>query len=187
MNHLHQLATANRQRKARENALSATRMTHAPNVAVLRASKLTTKELMTIITPIRHSVEQARQGKLTEGQWVVLCTAMNLGRAIEDQGVVRGLGDALDAIKTSLQAIGDRATDTGAQPWSPPTLHAAELAHLRELTDLHVFQLKQLSYGEYREAFRIAVARVASSGGQVDKGDTFTFAEVPSGATANVG
>ena len=186
MNQLHQLAAANRMRQARAHALKASSMTHAPNVAVLRASKLTGKELLTILTPIRHSVEQARKGKLTEGQWVAPCTAMNLGRAIEDQGVVRGLSDALDAIKASLQAIGDRATDTGNQPWSPPTLHADELAHLRELATLHAFQLKHLSYGEYREAFRIAVARVASSGGQVDKGDPFTFAEIPADAMTGV-
>lgn len=49
----------------------------------------------------------------------------------------------------------------------PPTLWANELECLRELADLYKFQLSQLSYGEYRAARDLAVARVKSAKGQV--------------------
>lgn len=176
MNHLHLLQQANLQRRAREHALATSGMTHAPVVAQVRATKLTGREILAHLTPLRHCIEQARKGKLTESQWVVMCTAANVGRAIDDLGVVRGFGPQLDDANAALQAMNDRATQRETQPWQPPTLRATELAAIREMATLYAFQLKQLSYGEYQQAFHKAIARVRSSGGRVDEGDTYHHA-----------
>ena len=179
MNHLASLNQANAQRAARAYAVAKAGMAHAPIIAQVRASRLTGKELLHILTPMRHCVEQARKGCLTEQQWVVLSTAQNVSRAIEDQGVVRGFSLQLDASHDALQAIENRSTLRETRPWHSPTLRSEELAAVRELASLHAFQLKQLSYGEYQNAFALAVARVRSSGGQVDVGDTHAHAGLP--------
>lgn len=134
-------------------------------IATTRAAPLTTAEITRLTRGIYEAVEKARTGHMTEGGWYRLCTALNEGQAIEAGGVVRGLSERLDAAHDVLDAIAQRAETTGK--WVPPTLWANELECLRELADLYKFQLGQLSYGEYRAARDLAVARVKSAKGQV--------------------
>jgi hypothetical protein len=141
---------------------------HDPvKLAMAHAGLITPEELERHLRPLRHSAEQARLGLLTEGQWLVLCTALNDGRAIESQGVVRGFAAELDVIHDALTDIGYRATQRETRPWAPCACRASELAAVRDLVRIYSFQVKNLSFGEYQEAHRIAVARVRSSGGEV--------------------
>lgn len=171
----HHLAQMKAQQAARLYAMKAGGFTHAIADAQSRAAKLTHKELRGMLDPLHHAITQARRGLLVEQQWLQLCTALNVGQAIEAGGVVRGLTAQLDAAHDALQAISLRATGTvqpyQAAPWKCPTLYATELAALDTLATVHTFQLKQLSYGEYQTAWKLATARVRSDGGQVIAGE----------------
>jgi hypothetical protein len=141
---------------------------HNPvRLAMAHAGLILPEELERHLHPLRHSAEQARLGKLTEGQWLVLCTALNDGKAIESQGVVRGFSADLDVIHDALTDIGERATQRETRPWVPCACRASELAAVRDLVRIYSFQIKNLSFGEYQEAHRVALARVRSSGGEV--------------------
>jgi len=144
---------------------------HDPmRLAMAHAGLITPAELERHLRPLRHSAEQARLGRLTEGQWLVLCTALNDGRAIESQGVVRGFAAELDVIHDALTDIGERATQRETRPWVPCACRASELAAVRDLVRIYSFQIKHLSFGEYQAAHRVALARVRSSGGEVSQG-----------------
>lgn len=141
---------------------------HDPmRTAMAHAGLITPAELERHLHPLRHSAEQARLGLLTEGQWLVLCTALNDGRAIEHLGVVRGFAADLQVIHDELTMIGNRATQHDTRPWKPGACHASELAAVSDLVRIYSFQIKNLSFGEYQAAHTLALARVRSMGGEV--------------------
>lgn len=167
----HHLAQMKLQQAARQYAMKQGGFVNAVADAQSRASKLTHKELHNLLDPVRHAITQAKRGLLVERQWLQLCTALNIGQAIEAGGVVRGLTPQLDAAHDALQAISHRATAHDTRPWQQPTLYATELAALDELLTVHTFQMRQISYGEYQNAWRLATARVRSAGGEVIAGE----------------
>ena len=171
MTTLHHLQHMRLQQAARAFAMREGGFNNAIADAQSRASKLLHRELKAITEPMRHAVNQARKGLLVERQWLVLCSALNVGQAIEAGGVVRGLIPQLDAAHDALQAINDRATANETRPWKQPTLYAAEIDAINTLVTVHIYQLKQVSYGEYQEAWRLATARVKSAGGRVVAGE----------------
>ncbi len=134
------------------------------------AARLTPVELHRIRTELHAHFEQLRSGTASLKNFAGVCTACQLGNAIEVQGVVRGLKSTMQSAESVLLGIQRRA----AQPagWTAPTLDETELHTINELLDLHLFQLAQLSYGEYRAAWRLMVGRVTSDGGELIKGDT---------------
>jgi hypothetical protein len=162
LDHLQQMKT---QQAARQFAMKVGQFTESMVMAKVHATRLTGAEVMKLISPINDAVEKARKGKMSEACWFRLCTALNVGQAIEAGGVVRGLSAQLDAAHDVLLAVAHRA-ETGGE-WKHPTLWANELETLRELARNYKFQLKQLSYGEYIKATQLATSRVRSAGGQV--------------------
>lgn len=135
------------------------------NVAIRNTTKLTPPEIEHYIVPSRRAVEAFRVGKGTFKDWLRLCTLVNVGMAIEDGGVVKGLRDELKVALDALEEIGARQdSPTG---WKPGALRASELEAIRMLVVAHDFQLRQISYGEHQEAYRLATARVKSDGGEV--------------------
>lgn len=76
-----------------------------------------------------------------------------------------GVREQFAAAEQVLLAIQDRAEAGG--DWVSPALTDDEQALLGEMIDLHLFQLSQLSYGEYLKAWRLMTARARSAGGQV--------------------
>lgn len=135
--------------------------------AMTNASKLTEAEIRGRIIPAHRAVDAFRQGRGTYEQWLILATCVNLGRAIESGGIVRGLLRELEQANATVQAIADRMEQKETAGWRPGALHWQELEALRTLVRVHSFQLHQVSYGEYTEAYRLATARVQSSGGEV--------------------
>lgn len=65
-----------------------------------------------------------------------------------------------------VAAIGTRFGLTPDQ-WHPGPCHGHELTALADLVAAHSRQVHELTYAEYTAAFDRAVARVASTGGQV--------------------
>jgi len=132
------------------------------------ASALTPAEVAHIMANPRKAADALVAGRGTRQHWACLCTALNVARAIEHGGVVRGLAAHLDDIERALNAAGTRAGDTATPPtWTAPALWATERDAVRLLVNLHTQQLRQLSYLEYQTAWRLAVARVQSAGGEV--------------------
>lgn len=161
MNHA-QLAMAARaaQAASRRRHISLTPMLVAAN----GASRLTPDEISQITGPLRKSANAFRRATGAYHDWLRLCTAHNVGKAIEDGGVVRGLQSILDEAHAALLHISWRMETPAG--WQPGALHAHEIRALVNLVEKHTFQLRQLSYREYQDAYRLAVGRVRSDGGE---------------------
>jgi DNA recombination-dependent growth factor C len=97
--------------------------------------------------------------------WLRLCTFVNVGLAIEDQGIVRGLKEPLMEAHFALQSMSARMEKTGI--WVPGALRAIELEAIRALVDWHLAQLSKLSNSEYDAAYDLARGHVTSAGGEV--------------------
>lgn len=129
------------------------------------ASKLRPKEIDGLMTPKRAALQAARTATLTENGFNDLCTALNVGEAIQSLGVVRVDPAHLAKAREVLESMGDRMdTPTG---WQPHALRWDELEALDVLLAIHHRQLLELQYNEYQAACRLAESRVASSGGLV--------------------
>lgn len=136
-------------------------------IATGQATRLTAKELATITGPLRTAAEAIAQGKGDRRAWEQLCSALNTGRAIEAGGVVRGMAGHFADIERVLNAISVRAGEHDTPPtWAATELSPAEVEAVRLLAELHTFQLSHLSYGEYRTAVDLAIARVRSGKGE---------------------
>lgn len=106
-----------------------------------------------------------REGRATRVNFAGISTATELALAIEDQGIVRGLDEHLERAEAAMHAI--RRRSDFASGWKTPTLRWDEIDALAEMLRLHLFQLAQLSYGEYQAAWRLMVGRVTSNGGEI--------------------
>ena len=126
---------------------------------------LTRTEIATTIAPLRACFEHVRAGVATHDEYIVLHSAFLVAQEIEAQGVVRGLHEHIAAALQACQAYEWRSS-TG-QGWKPSALHFHELDAMREMLDLHEFQLQQLTAAELHEAARRLIARTQSQGGQV--------------------
>lgn len=134
-------------------------------LAVNAATKLTPAEIAVAIDPIREAARLTREGVATESNWSLLASAVNVAKAIERQGVVRGLAEHLARAEEALNAISRRALAGGA--WKATALYWQEIEHINTLVDLHEFQLQQLSYGEAHRATRRAIRDIHQAGGRV--------------------
>lgn len=134
-------------------------------VARNHATLLTADELATMATPLRAAAERMRRGLASDNDWALLGGSLQLAMAIERQGVVRGLAGHLDEIDRALVAIEARATQAGV--WQAPTLYFHELDAVQLLLDLHLYQLQQLTYGEFRRAFSTTKGRALSRRAEV--------------------
>lgn len=136
------------------------------DIATSNTTLLTPAEIATVIEPAQAAIEAFRTATSTRHQWLLLCTCLHVGRAIESGGVVKGLTDSLDEAHAALQTINDRMERAG-NCWAPSALRAQELTAIRLLVRVHAYQLSQVSYGEYTRAHQLATARVASNGGEL--------------------
>lgn len=136
------------------------------DTATSNTTLLTPAEIATLIDRANEAVEAFRTATSVRMHWLVLCTCVNVGRAIESGGVVKGLTEPLNEAEGALHAINDRMERPG-NDWAPGALRAQELAAIRLLVRVHGYQLSQLSYGEYTRAYQLATARVATVRGEL--------------------
>lgn len=141
-----------------------TRRADGISTARMFNTRLTPKEVARIMVPCKDALAAMRQGQASFPQWLALCTAVHVARAIEDGGVFKGQADMIEPARTALDAIGERAAGTG-DTWTPPTCYGHELAALIDLVNAHSRQVHELTYGEYTEATRLAESRVLTIGG----------------------
>lgn len=122
-------------------------------------------ELEKLLSPLRRALASARAGACSYDDLVNFSTAMHKGRAIDDAGIYRGLRDRLDAADAVLMAIEARALASGT--WCAPTLYGPEISVLDDLVWAYRVMLLEVTYAEFLRAERLAIARVATEGGQV--------------------
>lgn len=153
-------------RLARLRAAGASLKSDGITMARMHNTRLTPAEVERVLVPCRLAVKAFQTGRASHAQWVVLCTAGHVAEAIEDGGVIRGQREIIEDATAVLDAIGERA-GRSAEAWKPITLHGPEITALADLVAAHSRQVRELTYGEYTRAADIAVARVATDGGQV--------------------
>lgn len=141
----------------RNNGITMTRMLN---------TRLTPREIERILAPCRAALAAFQAAEAIYDQWVVLCTAAHVAQAIEDGGIVRGQRWLIDEAEQALDRIGDRS-GRAASAWAASACTGPEIAALVDLVAAHSRQVRELTYGEYTRAADLAVARVASEGGQV--------------------
>lgn len=130
-----------------------------------RAGRLSQAEVAEVMQPLRQAFRALREGVATEWQWSIAASAVNAAKAIEDQGVVKGLRGHLHTADHALQAIYTRAQ--AADAWRPTPLYWHEIDAIHTAVDLHQFQLEQLAHGEALRAIDKAAAEIRSTGGRV--------------------
>lgn len=125
-------------------------------------AKLTKPEIAEILAPLHQCEKHLREGVATEEQVLVLCTAIRIALAIEEQGIVRGLRNHLQPALDALEAIHTRANTTGR--WVPTALWFHELDAVRVGLEMYGHQLRYLSARELHQAVRKLIMRTRSSG-----------------------
>ena len=132
-------------------------------------SKLTPAEVAETMGSLRTAFAHMREGVATLNEYVVLHSSMLIAQEIEQMGVVRGLQEHITA---ALQACASYQARCGhADNWLPSDIHFHELDALREMVDLHEFQLQQLTAREVHQAARRLIARTKSAAGDVYQAD----------------
>jgi len=131
----------------------------------MHTTRLTAPELERLLRPIQLGLARAREGRCSHEDYVSLCTAMHKARAIDDMRIFRGLRAMIDAAEQPLRNLEQRALASGT--WCAPTLYAAEITALDDLVFAYRTMVLEVTYAEFVRADSLAVARVASAGGEV--------------------
>lgn len=134
-------------------------------IALHRAAKPAPADRGEVLGILIQAAKALREGVATEMQWSIIAGGVDVAKAIEQQGIVRGLAGHLASAEASLQAIYDRAMATGT--WKPTALHYYELDAVQTFVDLHVFQVNQLGRAEFLAAIDHATNQVRANGNKV--------------------
>lgn len=132
-------------------------------------SKLTPAEVAETMGPLRTAFAHIREGVATHNEYVVLHSIMLIAGEIELMGIVRGLQEHINAALLACESY--QARSGHADNWRPSAVHFHELDALREMVDLHEFQLQQLTAREVHQAARRLIARTKSASGDVYQAD----------------
>lgn len=134
-------------------------------LAIHSAAKPAQADRDQVLAVLRRSHKALREGVATEFDWSVVAGAGDVAKAIERQGIVRGLAEHLDTATRALQAIYDRAMASGS--WRTTALHYYELDAIQTLVDLHAFQVNQLGRAELLRAIDAAQSQARAAGENV--------------------
>ena len=162
--------TMNRAQRRQADRASVTQFSlPTMNAALRRATRLTARERALVMDPTRAGVAALRQGVATYEQWAYVCSAIQVGLAIEAQGIVRGLQAHMQAADQALQAVYARVTAPAEGPtWGRATaLRFDELEAITDAVDLHDWQLQQLAAKEFHRAVKLAEKSIRKAGGKV--------------------
>lgn len=133
-------------------------------IALHFAAKPAKADTDQVLQALQDAFKALREGVATEYQWSILAGSLDVSKAIEAQGVVRGLNDHLDTAEEALQVIYNRARMPHA--WCPTALYFHELDAVQTFVDLHSYQVRQLGRAEFLSAIETAQGQVRANGGQ---------------------
>lgn len=128
--------------------------------AILSATLLTAAEIEETMRPIRQcqtAVENSRASALQLG---ILETSLAIAKAVEKSRIVRGLAEILQAGDAALRSLRHRSCKSGE--WRPAAPTADELDTIKTAINMHHFQLRHVSAGEFH---RILERLKAQAGG----------------------
>lgn len=134
-------------------------------IALSNAAKPPAADVDQIMAALTKAAQALREGVATELQWSTVAGAVDLSKAVERQGIVRGLVEHLNTTQDAMQSVYDRAMGTGT--WQPPALWFQERDAIANFMDLHAFQIAQLSRAEFVKALDAATADIKRSGHRV--------------------
>jgi hypothetical protein len=142
-------------------------MANAMDVVKSRAARLTDAERANVMLPAQNGFKALREGVATLGQWQAVSSAVSVARAIEAQGIVRGIHEHLAAADSTLDAVWHRVQDgVRGSAWGRcTTLYFDEIAALDTALFLHDHQLQQLALSEFHSAVELARRDVRAAGG----------------------
>jgi len=133
-------------------------------IALHFAAKPAKADTDQVLQALQAAFKALREGVATEMQWSILAGSLDVSKAIEAQGIVRGLNDHLATAEEALQVIYNRARL--ADGWRPTALHFQELDAVRTFVELHCYQVRQLGRAEFLSAIETATGKVRANGGQ---------------------
>lgn len=117
-----------------------------------------------ILNPFRSALRALREGVATELQWAIVAGAVQLSRAVEKMGVMRGIAGHLQTTDEALNAIHGRSYCDQTGTWRPTALYYTELDALRNFQDIHAHQVNELGRAEFERAVDIATAHATRHG-----------------------
>ncbi len=129
-------------------------------IALNNVSKLTADEVKELTHKPCDAFARMRQGRGTDDDWSQLHSICLIALGIEHHGVVRGLSEHLQTADKVLDAIKSRAYKSNPDAWTPTSLTANEIESIELLIDLYEYQIRQLSFSEYRNALTYALAEL---------------------------
>jgi len=150
---------------------------HTMALALNLAAKPDPADIEQILQAITDAVRALREGVASEHQWSIAAGSVDVARAIERQGVVRGLHESLASADSTLKAIRTRALSTGR--WTPTALNFSEIDDMQAFIGLHAFQTRRLSRAEYRRAIDSATGEIRGSGSHLTRIEIKDFVGAP--------
>jgi hypothetical protein len=102
-----------------------------------------------IFEPVAGAVKAFRLGAASIEEWYTIDNALRLSEALIELNIGNNLAGAIRAGRGALDGVGGRLRATGSS-----TCHAAELALIREATELYRIQLGLCTQAEMSKAVR---------------------------------
>ncbi len=127
---------------------------NAMELVTLRATRLTADERGRVMEPAHAGLKAMREGVATADHWGMLSELVSVAKAIEAQGIVRGIHEHLAAAEGALDAVWHRVqAGVRGSAWARcTTLYFNEIEALDTALFLHDHQLQQLAVSEYHAA-----------------------------------
>lgn len=129
------------------------------------ASKIHHQDTKELLSAVDSAWKALREGVATLHQWSILAGSLDVAKAIERQGVVRGAYEHLNSADEALQAIYKRARKLDG--WKPTALYFKELDDILAFISLHAQQIRSLSRSEFDQVVNMASQQIRSNGGKV--------------------
>lgn len=130
------------------------------DIATSNVRKLPEETIKKISESLEQSVSDLTVPESSVRAWADLKMACLVARRIERIGVVRGLAPVWDSASEVLESIVARNMHSAV--WHHSELSAKEVSALKELAEMHIFQLRQLSRAEFERAVAAAQREAAS-------------------------
>ena len=120
-------------------------------IAASRASKLSQATVAGLAASLKRASQSLEQPNESAAAWNDLRTALAVSVRIERLGVVKGLQITIEAATLALLSI--RARSMAGDTWVHAELTQDERDVLDDLIRDHVFQIGQLSAGEFERVY----------------------------------
>ncbi|WP_137917215.1 hypothetical protein [Hydrogenophaga sp. 2FB] len=121
-------------------------------IAVGRASRIPESTITSFQLILDRALAGLGDPALSEQSLHDLRFACVVSSQIELIGIVKGLGHVFKAASTAIEGLFDRCSITG--DWLHQTPTPEEMTIFRELVEMNVFQLSQLSRAEFERVFQ---------------------------------